>query len=89
MVELGDKVKDTVSGFNGIAVGKHIYLQGCVRITIQPPIDKEGKLPEANTFDEPLVIVLKPKYVVTKKKEKPGGPAKYKDEGRLVPKVKF
>lgn len=89
MVGLGDKVKDSVSGFTGIAISKHIYLQGCDRVSIQPPIDKEGKLPEIQSFDEPQVIVIKSKVAKKKKGEKPGGPAKYMDKGRLIPKVKF
>lgn len=37
MINLGDEVQDTVTGFQGIAVSRHVYLQGCDRITIQPP----------------------------------------------------
>jgi len=57
-VTLGDKVQDTISGFKGIAVAKHIYQQGCHRITVQPSVDKTGKLPESVTFDEPQLEVL-------------------------------
>lgn len=77
MIELGQKVKDTVSGFTGIAVSKHIYLQGCVRVTLQPEVDKDGKLPECQTFDEPNLSALP-----VKRKEgtnKTGGPEKYSD----------
>lgn len=34
MVELGDFVKDPISGFKGIAVSRHHYLHGCDRISI-------------------------------------------------------
>ena len=85
MVQLGDKVKDTVSGFIGIAVSKHTYLQGCDRISVQPLIDKEGKLPEVQAFDEPQLEVLKPKKVIRKKGNKPGGPMPYKDSPKTIP----
>ena len=52
MIELGAKVRDTVSGFEGTAVTRHSYLHGCDRITLQPCIDKAGKLPDAESFDE-------------------------------------
>jgi len=58
MIKLGDKVKDSVSGFEGIAVSRHSYLQGCDRISIQPPIDKDGKLPDSATFDEGQVAII-------------------------------
>ena len=52
-IALGDTVKDSVSGFVGVAVAKTEWLNGCTRWTVQPPVDKEGKLPETATFDEP------------------------------------
>lgn len=57
MVDLGDSVADTVSGFRGIAVSRHSYLYGATRITVQPLVNGEGKLPDAETFDEPQLKV--------------------------------
>jgi len=86
MVTLGDEVKDTITGFKGIAISRHSYLQGCDRISVQPPIDKEKKLPELQTFDEPQLEVVKPKKVKRKApKDDPGGPEKFSDSGRPVP----
>ncbi len=76
MIKLGKKVRDTVSGFEGVAVSSHEYLQGCRRISIQPKVDKEGKLPDTCSFDEPQL-----EYVDTEKalpsNTKTGGPEKY------------
>ena len=83
MVDLGDFVKDTVSGFKGVAISKHIYLQGCNRITVQPPIKKNGELPKVESFDEPQLVVLKPKREI-KRGRRPGGPAKYNDTPRPI-----
>jgi len=81
MVKLGDFVKDTISGFKGIAVSKHSYLQGCDRISVQPPIDKNGKHPESVTFDEPQLKVIK-KQKISAGQRITGGAEKYSDEGR-------
>lgn len=75
---LGKKVKDRVSGFTGIAVSEHRYINGCMRITIQPEVDKDGKLPETATFDEPqLEIVISKKKI--KGENTTGGPEKFSD----------
>ncbi len=31
MINLGDKVKDTITDFEGTAVAKIIYMNGCIR----------------------------------------------------------
>lgn len=81
MINLGDEVKDTVTGFKGIAMARHSYFQGCNRITIQPPIDKEKELPDEHTFDEPQLIVIKKAKVKRLAVESnPGGPEKYTDK---------
>ena len=77
MVELGDKAKDTVSGFTGIVVGIHDWLNGCTRVTLQPKVDKEGALLESQCFDEPQLKVIK-KKTVPKGSRDTGGPAPYK-----------
>ena len=59
MVELGDKVRDTVTGFTGIAVCKSIYLQGCDRVAVQAPVIKNETPQEWVYIDEPILEVLK------------------------------
>jgi len=80
MIKLGDKVKDPVTGYVGIAYARTIYLQGCDRIGIQAPVykDRDGALCVSELFhvDEPQLIVLtksKPK----KKKSETGGPSSF------------
>lgn len=51
-VKLGSKVRDVVTGFEGVATGRAEYLTGCVQICVSPPVDGEGKLRDANWFDE-------------------------------------
>lgn len=84
ILDLGDEVVDTVSGFSGIAVSRHSYFQGCNRITIQPSIDKDGKLPSTETFDEPqLKIITKNKVARAVFVSDPGGPEKFSDNRKF------
>lgn len=62
-VNLGDECEDTVTGFNGVAVAITQWLNGCVRVTLQPRMAKDGKVPESITFDAPQLKVLKAKKV--------------------------
>lgn len=50
-MKLGDKMKDKVSGFEGVAIAKTEWLYGCVRVVLQPMADKDGKLPDTQAFD--------------------------------------
>lgn len=81
-VKLGDLVLDSVSGFKGIAVSEHMYLNGCSRFSVQPHVDKDGKLPDTETFDEPQLEVVE-KNVNLPGNRETGGPEKYIDEGRM------
>ena len=53
MIELGDKVKDVVSGFVGRITGRAEYITGCVQFLVMPDrVDKEGKFLEGHWFDK-------------------------------------
>lgn len=75
LITLGDEVKDIVTGFQGIAIARCEWLHGCARVTVQPPIGKDGKVPESGTFDEMAIRIVK--YAKVKgdsRIEKTGGP---------------
>lgn len=74
--QLGDRVKDSVSGFTGIVIARTSYINGCVRILVQPPVDKDGKLPATEAFDEPQLYVTEV-GAVDVGPEDTGGPAPY------------
>jgi len=78
-VNLGDKVKCSITGFQGIAMAAHEYLHGCRRITVQPPVDKDGKVPESQTFDEPQLVVVKSEQH-KRGSSRFGGPEKFSDK---------
>ena len=72
-VKLGDKVQDTVSGFEGVVIGVTLFLHGCTRMGVQPVVDKDGKLLETQWFDEPQLKRIKAKAAAVGGRDK-GGP---------------
>jgi len=72
-IKLGDEVIDIASGFKGVAIGRTQWLYGCGRITIQPKVGKDGKLPDDKTFDELGIKIIKTIKEVKEKKVKTGG----------------
>lgn len=83
MVNLGDEVRDTISGFRGVVVSKHYYLQGCCRVSVQPKVNKEGKLPGSETFDEPLLKLIEKGNLILDISQ-PGGPEKYMPKPKTI-----
>lgn len=56
---LGSKVKDKISGYSGVAVGRTEFLYGCIRIEVDSSsLDKEGNVREPTVFDEAQLEVL-------------------------------
>ena len=72
MIELGDKVKDTITGFAGTATARIEYLNGCIQFLVTPKMAKPKKnetpeYPNATYIDvEQLKVVggcKKPKSI--------------------------
>lgn len=56
--ELGQRVKDKVTGFSGIVVCISSYLTGCNRYAVQAQtLDRDGKIKEWQYFDEDLLLI--------------------------------
>ncbi len=52
-IELGDRVRDSITGFEGIAVGITIWLNKCRSIGIQSTkLDKDGQPLDVQWIDE-------------------------------------
>jgi hypothetical protein len=85
-MNLGDKVRDPVTGIEGIAYAKAHYLQGCDRIGIQQPAfkDKEGNtvVPDLWFVDEPQLIVVKDGVVRGQDSVSIGGPSRFEKSGK-------
>jgi hypothetical protein len=48
---LGHKVRDRVTGFNGVATSVCFDLYGCIQVTVNPGMDPNGKLSDSAWFD--------------------------------------
>lgn len=60
MIELGDKVKDLVSGLVGIAISRIEFINGCIQIGVQPKLeDKEVEIVVWNIDMRQLKVVKK------------------------------
>ena len=67
-IQLGQKVRDTITGYTGVAVARTEWMYGCVRITVQSQELKDGLPTEGYAVDEPqleLVEDKKPQTGVT------------------------
>ncbi len=59
-IRIGDRIKDSISGFAGIATGKCEYINGCRQWLIKPDsLDKDGKMIDGVWIDEQHVEVVK------------------------------
>ena len=58
--ELGETVRDSVTGFKGVVTAITSWLNGCIRCVVQPPVDKDGKVPAAESFDYEQLETVEP-----------------------------
>lgn len=77
--ENGVEVKDKITGFKGVIVGRSDYISGCIQYVVKPKkLAKDGKMQDGVWFDEDRLIVTGTKVSLKekpKKKSPPGGPA--------------
>lgn len=85
-VQLGDKIRDTVTGLEGIATVRYTYMNGCRYYNLQPHsvVDKQSGItgvPESHHLNQARLEVTKPLVVdipvakPTTAGRVPGGPA--------------
>lgn len=69
-VQLGDRVRDRITGFEGIVIGITEWLYQCRRPIVQPSgLTTDGKLRDTSSFDEDQLEIIEigaftPKVVV-------------------------
>lgn len=71
-IQLGQKVKDNITGFEGIVVARAIYLNGCISCQVKSQSLKDGSTINAEWFDE--------QRLTSKSTAKSGGPQSYPPE---------
>lgn len=72
-LELGDLVKDQITGFKGVVECVDRWLNGVVRMRVQPQKVKDGEVVKGSYFDVNRLELSK-KEVFKRKKNETGGP---------------
>ena len=57
-IELGQRVKDKITGFIGIAVARCEYFNGCIQYHVSPPVDKDGNERKDLWIDEAQLEII-------------------------------
>jgi hypothetical protein len=78
-VKLGSKYRDTLTGFVGIAICQTAWFNGCDRVSLQPPVDANGKLQKTESFDSVTLELVEEKPSL--KKDNNGGPRNDPERG--------
>jgi len=73
MFNLGDKLKDRVTGFEGIVIARSEWLNGCKQYCLKPPVDKDGKVQSGEWIDQEQLKLVKEGAVAVDAKPT-GGP---------------
>lgn len=77
MFKLGEKLRDRVTGFEGIATSRTEYLNGCVQYVLTPKIKKgETKYPTGVDLDEENLVRVSAGVTPKLKSVRTGGPAR-------------
>lgn len=71
-IVLGNRYRDSVSGWEGVATARYEYMNGCVRIELAAT-DKDGA-PKSYVFDQEQVIAVDAPPVERAPKVPSGGP---------------
>ena len=59
-IKLGNKVRDKVTGFEGIATARIEYINKCVQFCVKPKVKEDGKMPDGEYIDvDELEIVIR------------------------------
>lgn len=59
MIPLGRRVKDTLTGFRGIAISRVTPLHGCPQVLVQPRGLADGKIVDPTWIDEPRLALIR------------------------------
>lgn len=73
-ISVGQKVRDTVAGIEGVVMTLYYHINGCVRVSIQPPPGKDGKVMDQHHCDHKVLKVVDDGVSQTVKRESTGGP---------------
>lgn len=76
MFNLGEKLRDTVTGFEGIAVSRTEYLNGCWQYCLVPKAKKNESYPKGVDLDVENLVRVSAGVTVKPKPKPTGGPSR-------------
>lgn len=56
--ELGDRVRDKISGFEGVITTHAKHLTGCDRMWVAPKVDRDGKMIDGMWVDIDMLQII-------------------------------
>ena len=74
MVELGDRVEDKITGFQGIVTGVAEYISGCRQCAVTPEVTKDNKRDDGCWLDDDRLKILQKSAKTLKDRKRDGGP---------------
>lgn len=74
MINLGQRVRDIVTGFEGIATSRVEFLNGCVQYAVTPSECIDGKRPDGEYFDVSQLEIVDDGITTQRKARDTGGP---------------
>lgn len=72
--DLGDEVRDRITGLKGIILSRTQWYNKCIRYCIQPKGVKDGKIPDGINMDEESLEMVKAQAIPSTKRNQTGGP---------------
>ena len=57
-IDLGVTAKDKITGFQGVATGRAVYITGCNQILLSGKLKADGDLVDGRWFDEDRLDVV-------------------------------
>lgn len=72
--KVGDEVRDTITKFKGIVIGRHQWLSNCNTYTVKSKKLQDGKPMDGVAFDEPQLELVEANTGKYKVKQDTGGP---------------
>ena len=69
---IGRRVKDRITGFEGVVTGYCEYITGCNQALIAPPTKDDGEFVESRWFDEQRLVQLGDEVITLDNGSHPG-----------------
>lgn len=79
---LGDKIKDKITAFEGIVIGRHQWINNCNTYSVKSQVLKDGIPQEACSFDEPQLELVEEKAIKEMNRSTGGPDRKVKQPNR-------